>query len=81
VNEHYDLVVLATFSQLHQAEIVVATLDAHDVDAIVVNNTGISRPFSYSRGGGVRVMVRPADLEQAREILAAAVELPLEEGE
>jgi hypothetical protein len=80
MNEDYDLVVLATFSQLQQAEIVVATLDAYEVDAIVVNNAGISRPFSYSKSGGVRVLVRPADVEQAREILAAATELP-DEGE
>ena len=70
--DHDDLVELRKFSQLHEAEIAVSTLEAAHIDAILRDSSfGGFRPETSITAGGVTVLVRRGQLQAANEVLDA----------
>ena len=73
-----EWVVLRNYGYLHEAELIVAVLDAEGIDAFIPDAQMAGTVFTGTIGG-VRVLVRASDLELAREALTAeeaAAELP-----
>jgi hypothetical protein len=65
-----DLVTVAAFADVAEAELAKERLELEGVLAFVVGaQTSGVMPFLTSATGGVRVQVKPADMEKAREIL------------
>ena len=62
-----DLVVAATFLELHEAELGRSLLQSADIPAYLENE------ISLSGAGGLRLMVPASFLEQAEEILGAQI--------
>ncbi len=67
-----DLVTVATFSDVAQAELARERLQLEGVQAFVLDDaTGGVMPFMTNALGGIRVQVKPEDADKAREILGA----------
>jgi hypothetical protein len=66
-----DLVTVATFPDVSEAELARERLELEGVRAFVMDGqtTGVM-PYLANVMGGVRVQVEPKDAEKAREILA-----------
>jgi hypothetical protein len=68
--EGSDLVTVAAFADVAEAELAKERLELEGVLAFVVDaQTAGVMPFLTNTTGGVKVQVRPADAEKAREIL------------
>jgi len=67
----FDLVVAAEFTNLTQAEVFRAMLNASGIDAIVLKDDAGGMAPTLQIFMGVRLMVRAEDLEMAQEILEA----------
>lgn len=65
-----DTAVVATFVYRHEAEFARATLQAAGIDSVLAADDagGAYGPLTFSRG--VRLLVRPEELDEAREILS-----------
>lgn len=65
-----DLVQIASFAYRHEAEYAVSVLEAAGIDAIVRDTffAGM-RPHILFTSGGVPLLVRASDAEEARAIL------------
>jgi hypothetical protein len=66
-----ELVVVRTFQNKIEAEIAQGALEAAEIDSIVsADDAGGMRPeLNMSRWGGVRLLVRAEDAEEAGKIL------------
>lgn len=65
-----ELVAVYGFPDRMEAGIAVSALEAAGIDAIVIaDDIGGMRPHVAWASGGYKVMVRPEDAENAREIL------------
>lgn len=68
-----DLVVVAAFTNVHEAQFAQGVLDAAGIDAVLDNEHVISMDWALSNAvGGVKVLVPEDRLEEARQILATA---------
>jgi hypothetical protein len=66
-----DLVTAASYVDTAEAELARQRLELEGVRAFVIGaQTAGVMPYLVGSTGGVRVQVRPADLERAREILS-----------
>lgn len=64
-------VVVRNCGWLHEADVIVAVLDAEGIDAFIPDaNMACIRPELIGFMGGIRVLVRASDLALARERLA-----------
>lgn len=65
-----DLVTVTSFSDVAEAQLAQERLEQEGVAAFVVDAqmAGVM-PYLANSTGGVRVQVKPSDLERAREIL------------
>jgi hypothetical protein len=60
---------------MHEADLVVAVLDAHGIDTFIPDQyTAVNRLTVGGSIRGIRVLVRESDLELAREALAVEEE-------
>lgn len=67
-----DLVTVATFPDLPEAELAKERLESEGIQAFVLHeNTAGVMPFLTPGSGGIHVQVGNADAERAREILAS----------
>ena len=67
-----DLVTVASFPDVAEAELAKERLELEGIRAFVIDaQTAGVMPFLTSATGGVRVQVEPQDVERAKEILAA----------
>lgn len=65
-----DLVTVAAFADVSEAELAKERLELEGVLAFVMDaQTSGVMPFLTSATGGVRVQVKPADAQKAKEIL------------
>lgn len=65
-----DLVTVATFPDVAQAELARERLELEGIRAFVLDEqTGGVMPFMVSSIGGIRVQVAPGDADKAREVL------------
>ena len=65
-----ELVTVASFAEVAEAELAKERLELEGVRAFVVGaQTAGVMPFLTSSTGGVRLQVAPADVARAREIL------------
>lgn len=65
-------VVVRNCAFLHEADVIAAVLEAHDIDAFIPDvHMASIRLELIGFIGGIRVLVREADLELAREVLDA----------
>lgn len=72
-----ELVVVAAFTNVHEALLAQAVIEASGIDAVLDNEHIISMDWALSNAvGGVKVLVSEDRLEEARQILetAAAVD-------
>jgi hypothetical protein len=66
-----DLVTVAAFADVSQAELARERLELEGITAFVIDGqTAGIMPYLTSSTGGVRVQVRPTDMDRAREILS-----------
>jgi hypothetical protein len=66
-----DLVTVASFPDVAEAELARERLETEGIRAFVVGaQTAGVMPYLASASGGVRVQVAPKDIERATEILA-----------
>jgi hypothetical protein len=66
-----DLVTVASFADVPEAELARERLELEGIAAFVIDaQTAGVMPYLTSATGGVRVQVRPTDIERAREILS-----------
>jgi hypothetical protein len=67
-----DLVTIATFSDVSQAELARERLELEGVRAFVLDEqAGGVMPFMTNSMGGIRVQVAPEDAERGREVLGS----------
>jgi Putative prokaryotic signal transducing protein len=67
-----DLVTVASFPDVSEAELARERLELEGIRAFVIGaQTAGVMPYLAGAGGGVAVQVAPADVERAREILNA----------
>jgi hypothetical protein len=67
-----DLVTVATFPDVAEAELARERLESEGVQAFVIDGqTSGVMPYLANAMGGVRVQVNPKDEEKAREILGS----------
>jgi hypothetical protein len=65
-----DLVTVAAFADVSQAELARERLELEGITAFVIDGqTAGIMPYLTSATGGVRVQVKPTDSDRAREIL------------
>jgi hypothetical protein len=65
-----ELVTVASFSDVPEAELAKERLELEGIRAFVVGaQTASLMPYLTSTTGGVRVQVEPKDMERAKEIL------------
>jgi DNA-directed RNA polymerase subunit RPC12/RpoP len=70
-----DGVVAATFATVGEAEAALSALDAAGIEAFVADENMVAVDWMYSQAiGGVKVLVREEDLEEAQALLAATAE-------
>src|SRR5262249_42074332 len=68
-----DLVTVASFPDVAEAELAKERLEIEGIRAFVVGaQTAGVMPYLASATGGVRVQVQPKDIERAKEILAVS---------
>lgn len=66
-----DLVTIAHFYYLYEAELLAAKLESEGIQAFIPDAMTIGMdPFLANTIGGIRVQIRQADTEQARTVLA-----------
>jgi hypothetical protein len=66
-----ELVVVGTFLNQIDAHVAKGALDAADIESMIsADDAGGQRPHLWM--GGIRLLVRPEDAEQARDILGAS---------
>ena len=66
----YDLVQLENYPTLIAAEVAKSTLELSGIEAVIFDGETANMNWLYTNAlGGVKLMVKPADLEAAREIL------------
>ena len=76
------LVVVRHCMWLHEAHLVVSVLEAAGIDATIPDAYTLGvRPELANALGGVRVLVRASDLEQANQVLAAVDDAPRPESD
>ena len=64
------LVVAATFTSVHEAQLAKTVLEAAGIDAVLDNEHLVSMNWTYSNAvGGVKVLVPGDRLEEARSLL------------
>lgn len=75
MNENANLVPVATFSFLPEAEVARTLLEAEGIEAVVQDEvfTSLMPPVAMA-SGGVTLLVAPEELERAGALLAAAPE-------
>jgi hypothetical protein len=67
-----DLITVATFPDVPQAELARERLGLEGIQAFVFDEqTGAVMPYMVGSMGGIRLQVAPGDAEKAREILGA----------
>jgi len=66
-----ELVVLEEYTNLGQAEVIRAMLEASGIDAIIVKDDAGGMAPSLQIFVGVRILVRVEDLEMAEQVLEA----------
>jgi hypothetical protein len=67
-----DLVTIATFPDVPEAELAKERLQLEGIDAwVFAENTAGLMPFLNPATGGIRLQVEPKDADRAREILGA----------
>ena len=67
-----DLVTVATFSDVPQAELARERLALEGIQAFVFDEqTGAVMPYMVGSLGGIRLQVAPPDLTRAKEILGS----------
>jgi hypothetical protein len=67
------LVVVAAFTNVHEANLALSVLDAAGINAMLDNEHVISMDWTLSNAvGGVRVLVGAEKADEARELLATA---------
>jgi hypothetical protein len=64
------LVPVGEFSSQQEAHLVRIELEEAGIDAIVEEDTLFEGVFPFPNTAGIKVMVRPEDLEQARQVIA-----------
>ncbi|MDP9002708.1 MAG: DUF2007 domain-containing protein [Myxococcota bacterium] len=65
-----DLVTVASFPDVAEAELAKARLELEGIRAFVIDGQIVGvMPFLTNATGGVRVQVEPRDVDRAREIL------------
>ena len=70
-----EWVVVRNCGWVHEADVIVAVLEAEGIDVFVPDSHMASiRPELSGALGGIRVLVRESDLELAREVLATEAE-------
>ncbi|HEX6367938.1 MAG TPA: DUF2007 domain-containing protein [Longimicrobium sp.] len=74
-----EWVVVRNCGFMHEAELIVAVLDAEGIDAFIPDAQMAGSTGLTGLTGGVRVLVRESDLELARERLQAEEEEELPE--
>jgi hypothetical protein len=68
-----DWVEVRSCTWLHEAEFLTSVLDAAGIESTIPNEYTIGvQPLYANLLGGIRVMVRSADVERAREVLDAS---------
>ena len=74
------MVTLTTVNWMHEADFLCAHLASCGIDAIVPDqNTATVLPLHAGAIGGIRIQVKEADLEQARDVLRDIATVPGEE--
>lgn len=68
MNENRDLKCVFK-GEMFEAEVVKGRLEAHDIPAVIMNNSMSAILSSYLVAGGVSVLVNPDDEEKAVKIL------------
>lgn len=72
---HLDLVTLLTFVNESEAQIAKSALNAFGIDAILSqDDCGGQRPH-LTMAGGIQLLVRSADAEQAEDVLTSQFEV------
>jgi hypothetical protein len=72
VKEENELVVVASFRDVAEAELARERLELEGVRAFVLDGqTGGVMPFLTNSTGGIQVQVAPEDAEKAKEILGS----------
>jgi hypothetical protein len=72
-----DWVEVRSCMWLHEAQLFKSVLDAAGIDAEIPNEYSLGlQPGYINMLGGARVLVRPDDLERAREVLDSGAVLP-----
>jgi hypothetical protein len=67
-----ELVTVTSFTDVAEAELARERLELEGIRAFVVDaQTAGVMPYLTSSTGGVRVQVKPEDLERAREVLGS----------
>ena len=67
-----DLILIRTYSYRHEAEVGKSMLEANDVEAIIIaDDAGGLRP-GLGFSGGVRLLVRRSDEQEARQLIERA---------
>ncbi|MGD0676386.1 MAG: DUF2007 domain-containing protein [Polyangiaceae bacterium] len=65
-----ELVTVATFADVAEAELAKERLELEGIRAFVIDAQTVGvMPYLTAATGGVRVQVKPSDLERAREAL------------
>lgn len=72
-----DLRTVATFTSPWEAQLARAALESEGIEAMIADENLIRLYWALSNAiGGVKVQVRPEDLDRARELLASCQPLP-----
>ena len=75
-----ELVVVAAFTNVHEAHFAQGVLDAAGIDALLDNEHVISMDWALSNAvGGVKVLVPEDRLEEARQVLGTAAVIAQED--
>jgi len=79
MNDEPRLVVAAAFTSVHEAHLARSVLEAAGIEAAIADEHLVSMTWTYSNAvGGVKVLVPPHRLEEARSVLesGAIIDLP-----
>ena len=73
----WDWVEVRNCNYLHEAQFLKSVLDSEDIESLIPDQYTLGvDPLYVAALGGVRLMVRAADLDRARELLASAGNAP-----
>ena len=70
--DNEKLVAVGTYSNKIDADLAQGALEAADIDAMITADDAGGQQPGLLMGKGVRVLVRPEDVERAKEILSGA---------